>query len=92
MNLFEMVYYRLANRTSDRRIKYLRKKGCQIGEKTVLLCGIDAFGAEPYLVEIGNDCVISGNVNFYTHDGGVKVLNFLNYFDGKKWIRLGKSG
>ena len=34
--------------------------------------------------------MFSGNVSLYTHDGGVKVLNSLNYFDGKRMDKVGK--
>ena len=89
-NLFNLLSYKLSNRTSDGRVKYLRKQGCKIGEKTRLLCSISCFGTEPYLIEIGEDCLLSGNLSLFTHDGGVKVLNSLNYFDGKKMDKVGK--
>lgn len=33
-----------------------------------------SFGSEPYLVEIGDDVTISGDVKFETHDGGVAIF------------------
>jgi acetyltransferase-like isoleucine patch superfamily enzyme len=32
------------------------------------------FFSEPYLVEIGNDVIVSGEVKFVTHDGGIFLL------------------
>lgn len=87
IKLFEKYF---ANRNSASRVKYLRKKGSKIGEKTKLLCSTVCFGSEPYLIEIGDNCLFSSNINLLTHDGGVKVLNHLNYFDGKKMDKVGK--
>ena len=90
IKIINSLKLRIANRTSDGRVEYLRNKGCKIGKKTRLLCTIASFGTEPYLVEVGEDCLFSGNVSLFTHDGGVKVLNSLNYFDGKKMDKVGK--
>ena len=90
MNIIKWLKYKKANRTSAGKVDYLRKKGCKIGDGTKLLCGIGSFGTEPYLVEIGENCLLSSNLSFLTHDGGVKVLNFLNYFDGVLMDKIGK--
>ena len=90
MKFLTWLKYKRANRSSEGRVSYLREQGCKIGEKTRLLCAIDCFGTEPYLVEIGEDCLLSSNISFLTHDGGVKVLNSLNYFDGKLMDKVGK--
>lgn len=90
MRILELLKYKKANRTSAGKVAYLREKGCKIGKKTRLLCDIGSLGTEPYLVEIGNDCLLSGNLGFFTHDGGVKVLNSLSYFDGKSMDKVGK--
>ena len=71
----------------DRR-NYYMKLGCKIGENT-RFTGPSTFGSEPYLIEIGNDCLIAG-CTFHTHDGGVKVLNSLNYFQGKTMDKMGR--
>lgn len=42
------------------------------------------------MIEIGEDCLLSSNLSFFTHDGGVKVLNSLNYFDGVSMDKVGK--
>ena len=69
-----------ANRSNESKRNYLIKQGARIGKNTRFNCHVDAFGAEPYLISIGEDCLIAGGVQFVTHDGGVKVLNALNKF------------
>lgn len=51
---------------------YARWEGVQLGEGCYFF-GItrDTFGSEPYLVKIGNKCVIAHGADFITHDGGV---------------------
>jgi len=55
-------------------IAFLRKKGMKIGENCRLLCGMTAFGSEPYLIEMGDHVTITSSVAFITHDGGVWVF------------------
>jgi len=86
----KVLKIKLADRTSAKRVEYLRKQGCQIGEKTRLLCGLGCFGTEPYMVKVGKDCLISSNVSFLTHDGGVKVLNSLKYFGDVAMDKVGR--
>lgn len=89
-NIYNLLKLKNANRTSESRVRYLREKGCKIGDKTRLLCPISSFGTEPYLIEIGEDCLLSGNLSFFTHDGGVKVLNSLGYFGAEKMDKVGR--
>lgn len=72
-----------ANRSFESKRKYLQKQGAVIGEGTRLISLVSALGSEPYLVSIGRNCLISSNVNFFTHDGGVKVLNSLKFFESR---------
>ena len=54
-------------------IRYLRRKGMKIGERCRIFCDIST--SESYLIEIGDDTTISGNVTFLTHDASIqKVL------------------
>lgn len=46
--------------------------GLKIGTGT-LLVGRQSFGSEPFLVEIGRDCLITDGVKFVTHDGAIQV-------------------
>lgn len=48
---------------------FFRNAGIKIGENCTICCNI--LSAEPYLIEIGNDVTISGNVVFVTHDNSV---------------------
>lgn len=73
-----------ANGSYDNKIKYLRSKGATIGDKTRLICSVDAFGTEPYLITIGDDCLFSADVRLFTHDGGIKVLSDMGYFGEKR--------
>lgn len=88
--ILNMFRIRLINRSSTSKVKYLRKMGCKIGENNEILCHTSAFGTEPYLIEVGSDCLFSGQINLLTHDGGVKVLNSLGYFDNKRMDKIGK--
>lgn len=85
MNKVEKI---LANRNWESKRKYLIKKGAVIGEGTRLNCGVQAFGTEPYLITCGRDCLFAGGVFFATHDGGIKVLNSLGKFDGKRMSKM----
>jgi acetyltransferase-like isoleucine patch superfamily enzyme len=90
MSIIKTIKFRIANRSSAGRVKYLCEQGCKIGVNTRLLCEIGSFGTEPYLIEIGDDCLISNNISFFTHDGGVKVLNSLGYWGDKRMDKIGK--
>lgn len=37
------------------------------------------FGSEPYLITLGNQVMLSENVSFSTHDGGMQVLDNLGW-------------
>ena len=80
----------IADRNYKTKREYLRKLGVTIGDKTRLNCGVNAFGSEPYLVEVGDDCLFAAGTRFITHDGGVKVLNSLDYFNGRSMRKMGR--
>ena len=86
--IFKQVYRMLnmmqANTSYGNKLKYLRKAGARIGDRTKLNCSVAAFGVEPYLVSLGENCLISSGVRFITHDGGVKVLSDLGYFGDER--------
>ena len=53
-------------------VEHARDLGVKIGNDCRLYsCG---FFSEPYLVEIGDNVIVSGEVKFVTHDGGIFLL------------------
>ncbi|MBW3226015.1 acyltransferase [Marinobacter adhaerens] len=46
--------------------------GLKLGEGT-LLVGDQSFGSEPFLITIGENCLITDGVRFVTHDGSIQV-------------------
>ncbi len=51
---------------------YFRNSGMKVGKGTNICCNIMTM--EPFLVEIGNNVTISGNVKLVTHDNSVSKL------------------
>lgn len=88
-NILYKIYKKLFLRSYKAKRNYLIKQGAKIGENTRIIADISSFGTEPYLVEIGKNCLISNSVDFMTHDGGISVLNNLNYF-GERMDKLGR--
>jgi acetyltransferase-like isoleucine patch superfamily enzyme len=55
-------------------VRYFRSQGVEIGEGVEIFgANLSTFGSEPYLISIGNHVTISHNVDFITHDGGLRV-------------------
>jgi acetyltransferase-like isoleucine patch superfamily enzyme len=55
-------------------VRYFRRQGAQIGEGVEIFgASLFTFGSEPYLVSIGNHVTISHDVDFITHDGGLRI-------------------
>lgn len=73
-----------ANLSYENKRKYLIKRGAKIGSGTRINCNVSAFGTEPYLISVGENCLLTANISLITHDGGIKVLNTLGYFEGKR--------
>ena len=86
--IFNRIKLFKANLNYKNKQKFLRLAGAKIGDNLRLNCDVGAFGTEPYLISVGNNCLFSGGVKLFTHDGGVSVLNNLNYFDGKKMDKM----
>lgn len=57
------------------KVKKLIKAGLKIGRDTMVFPQISFFGSEPYLVHIGENCIIADGVRFITHDGAIRVIN-----------------
>lgn len=56
-------------------IKYLEKKGAKIGKHVVIEPPVGV--TEGFLLEIGNNCNLSSNIQFFTHDGSNIILEHL---------------
>ena len=89
MSLLKKMYIKFFVRNLEQKRKYLIKQGAKIGNNTRILSDISSFGTEPYLIEVGDNCLFSLNVTLMTHDGGVSVLNNLGYFS-EKMDKLGR--
>lgn len=56
-------------------VGYFKRLGVRIGNDCRLLnTNPGTFGAEPYLVTLGNHVTVTSGVQFVTHDGGVWVF------------------
>lgn len=77
------------NKTDAGKRAWLRSQGAKVGDGTRFI-GNASLGTEPFLVEVGENCLISSNVMFLCHDGGVKVLNTLGYFDGERMDKMAR--
>lgn len=70
-------------------INALRKEGCKIGNNTRIFSNITA---EPYLVEIGDNCTISTEVSLITHDACIGIyMGRENYSDICGKITIGNN-
>ena len=70
LSLFDSIYKLLLLKVSEeRRNKYLRRQGVQIGKN----CKVHtvSFSTEPYLVQIGDNARVTSGTIFITHDGAV---------------------
>jgi len=99
INIFEKIKNKVIVsyfcRTYEQKRKYLIKQGAQIGENTRILSNVFSFGTEPFLIEVGSNCLFSSEVKLITQDGGISVLNNLGYFkervDKLKKIKIGNN-
>lgn len=83
---FRRLMYKLTNNREFINDFY-RKEGVKIGSNSII-CSYTKI-SEPCLVEIGDDCVVSSNVAFVTHDHSInKVCEKSNLF-GK--IKIGNN-
>lgn len=73
MNLIENLYLRYL--AWKKPVKYAERLGVNIGSNNrIVSCKHGMFGSEPYLITIGNNCLLSGEVRFLTHDGSLHVF------------------
>jgi len=74
-------------------LKICIAKGLKVGEN-VRFVEVPEFGTEPFLIEIGDECIFSNNVRFINHDGGQNALHFFEkYKDVRTFgrIKIGKQ-
>ncbi|HJB45125.1 MAG TPA: acyltransferase [Candidatus Mediterraneibacter surreyensis] len=70
--IWAKIKYKIQGGNPEVISRYFRKKGIKIGRGCNICCNI--MTVEPYLVEIGNNVTISGNVTFITHDNSVSKI------------------
>lgn len=68
--------------------KFLKSKGVSIGERVKLIIypyiwSLPLIGSEPWLIKIDDDTLISFDVTFLTHDGGLSVIKKNPKYKGK---------
>ncbi len=88
--IIQKINYYMANRSNSAKKEYLKKLGCMIGDGTQIIGSTSGFGSEPYLISIGENCLIAAGVRFFTHDGGVSVLNNLKCFGDIPHDKMGR--
>lgn len=77
MNLLEFLYdhtvYKIVKLSPSKvKVRYFSKLGMKIGKN----CTINtmSFSTEPFLIEIGDNVLISSGTQFITHDGSVRCF------------------
>lgn len=86
--IFKSINIAIANYSHKYRVRYLKSLGMELGKNVRFNCNMDTFGSEPYLISIGDDCLIAADVRFITHDGAIKVINSLGMFE-KPMTKMG---
>lgn len=61
------------------KLRKLDKAGMKVGKGSLLFPAVESFGSEPYLIHIGNNCIIANGVKFITHDGAIRIINKEEY-------------
>lgn len=75
----KILSYKIKHRKLS-QLEYVRNLGVKVGENTSFI-QYPNFGSEPFLIEIGSDCLISFGCTFLTHDGSRKIC--MKYIDKK---------
>lgn len=76
-NLFRKLYLKFTLKRNP--VKYAQLLGVKVGAGTRFMGAKEGmFSTEPYLIEIGKNCLITSNVQFITHDGSVYHLKSKN--------------
>ena len=86
----QLVLGRLVGNSNKRIVNAFRKEGMRIGNDTHIFSNISL--SEPYLIKIGNNCTISTNVHFITHDASIGLyMGRTNYSDICGRIEIGDN-
>jgi acetyltransferase-like isoleucine patch superfamily enzyme len=83
LTMLELFIFKIGG--NSLRLKMARRWGCKIGINCILSTNL---GSEPYLIEIGDNCSITSNVDLITHDGGNWVLKNSRNFNGTKYGKI----
>lgn len=73
IHIFKFIFYLMWTKINP--IGYAKHIGVKLGTN-VKFYGMkpNMFSTEPWLITIGNDCYITANCTFITHDGGTLIL------------------
>lgn len=73
LSVIFLFVYRMINKIIRESGRYAAiRQGLVIGEGSIFV-GAQNFGSEPYLIKIGDNCLITDGVSFITHDGAIQV-------------------
>lgn len=91
MNLIKKIYLLILKEINFK--KYARKIGVNFSDDIIFIGHGISFGSEPYLITIGKHVLISNEVLFVNHDGGIHVLNDEKYKNVIKYgaIKVGNN-
>lgn len=81
-NLFSVLHHKAIG-----EYKWGLKHGLRAGKGVNFMGGV-SLGSEPYLIQLGNNVRVSGEVSFVTHDGGTWA--FRREVADETLIRFGK--
>lgn len=70
--LLTKVKFKLSGGKKEIINNYFRKSGMLIGSNCTICCNI--MTTEPYLIKIGDNVTIAGNVSFITHDNSISKI------------------
>ena len=91
MNILKRLRLKFWRILAQEKHKYTNKYAKLLGVKIaddVRFTGLPDFSTEPWLIEIGEKCLITQNVRFMTHDGAVNIVHRLD----DKYKRVLKFG
>ena len=93
--IIKKIELKIAKSSSQRYIKYLRKKGVKIGDNTKMM-GIKSIHIDltrPSLVTIGNNVLLHKNFSLFTHDfvSGVFLNKYEDFIPSSGKVTIGNN-